>query len=114
VGARPAGYWIGESGGGIRPARGRHAVSGLRECSPLRGRHDGEVTTEDAPDEADGAAMPAAVTTEDARWATALARPLVGQSLVQLCLGAGDAQLHFTGDFTVTFEGAIEVTAAPR
>jgi hypothetical protein len=113
VGARSAPYWIGESGGGIRPAPGRHAVSRLRECSPLRGRHDGEVTSEGAPDEADGAALPAAVTTEEARWATALAQPLVGQSLVHLCLGAGDAQLHFTGDFTVTFEAAIEVSAAP-
>ncbi len=88
-------------------------VSTLRECPPLLGRHDGEVTTEGAPDETDGAALPAAVTTDHARWATALAQPLIGQSLVQLCLGAGDAQLHFTGDFTVNFEGPIEVAAVP-
>ena len=53
------------------------------------------------------------MTTEDARWATALAQPLVGRSLIQLRLGVGEAQLHFTGDFTVTFEGAVEVAAAP-
>ena len=71
------------------------------------------MTTEGGPDEVDGAALPAAVTTEDARSATALAQPCVGQSLIQLRLGVGDAQLHFTGDFTVTLEGPIEVAAAP-
>jgi Family of unknown function (DUF6188) len=57
--------------------------------------------------------LPAPVTTEDARSATALALPLVGQSLLQLGLGVGDAQLHFTGGITVTFGGPIEVAAAP-
>jgi Family of unknown function (DUF6188) len=71
------------------------------------------VTTEGVPDEAEGAALSASVTTEDPRSATALAQPLVGQSLLHLRLGAGDAQLHFTEDFTVTFEGPIEVATAP-
>lgn len=34
--------------------------------------------------------------TDDAAHATALAQGLLGQSLDQLCLGAGDAQLRFT------------------
>jgi hypothetical protein len=71
------------------------------------------VSTAGGPGEAARAELPAtATTTEDARWATALAQPLVGQWLTQLCLGAGDAQLRFADDFTVTFEGSIGAAPA--
>jgi hypothetical protein len=70
------------------------------------------MTTESGPGDAARAALPDAATTEDARSATALAQPLVGQWLAQLCVGAGDAQLRFANDFEVTFEGPIAVASA--
>jgi Family of unknown function (DUF6188) len=84
-----------------------------RQCGAwvvtLHARHDGEMTTEDAPADARAAGLSAAPSSEAALVATALAQPLVGQSLVQLRLGAGDAQLHFTGHFTITFESPLVV-----
>ena len=46
---------------------------------------------------------------EDALRATELAKLLVGQSFVQVCVGAGDAQLNFTGGFGITLESPIAV-----
>ena len=49
------------------------------------------------------------MTAEDVRSATAQLQPLVGQSLSQLCLGVGDAQLRFSDGATVSVENAITV-----
>ena len=89
-----------------------HLFPRCASARPCGEGHDGAVTTEGGPGEAAGAALPAIAATEDARWATALARPLVGQWLIQLCLGVGDAQLRFADDFTVNLEGPIGVAPA--
>ena len=47
--------------------------------------------------------------TDDAAHATALAQELLGQSLDQLCLGTGDAQLRFTHS-TVSMWSTIGVS----
>jgi len=44
--------------------------------------------------------------------ATALAELLIGHSLVQVCVGVGDAQLNFTGGFGITLESPIGVGPA--
>ncbi len=48
--------------------------------------------------------------TDEAALATALAQELLGQSLDQLCVGVGDAQLRFTHS-TVSLWSAIGVSA---
>jgi hypothetical protein len=47
--------------------------------------------------------------TDDAAHATALAQALLGRSLDQFCVGAGDAQLRFT-DATVSLWSTIRVS----
>jgi hypothetical protein len=47
--------------------------------------------------------------TDDAAHATALAQELLGQSLDQLCVGVGDAQLRFTHS-TVSLWSTISVS----
>lgn len=49
------------------------------------------------------------MSTDDAAQATALAQDLLGQSLDQLCVGAGAAQLRFT-DSTVSLWSTIRVS----
>ena len=51
------------------------------------------------------------MTVEDAHSGTRQVQSLVGQSLSQLCLGPGDAQLRFSSGVTVTFENPITVAA---
>ena len=46
---------------------------------------------------------------EHADLATELLQLLVGESFVQLCVGVGDAQLHFTGDLGITLESDVQV-----
>jgi hypothetical protein len=47
-------------------------------------------------------ALPFPVTSTEVEEARRLLRPLIGLSLPQICVGAGDVQLRFEGDFTVS------------
>ena len=51
------------------------------------------------------------IPSDDAAHATALAQALIGQSLDQVCVGAGDAQLRFT-DSTVALSSPIRVSTS--
>jgi hypothetical protein len=49
---------------------------------------------------------------EDVRAANELVQVLVGQPFTQLCVGVGDAQLRFTGQFGVSFGAPVRVGEA--
>jgi hypothetical protein len=49
------------------------------------------------------------VASADGLLASALAKALLGHTLDQLCVGDGDMQLNFTGNFNITLESAISV-----
>jgi hypothetical protein len=49
------------------------------------------------------------VTSEDAFDANVLVQALVGEILIQLCVGVGDTQLRFTGDAVLAMESPVRV-----